>query len=201
MDIQTLATEAYAYFEWRERRTATLSAQDAHDAADFLDILNDLHEGEYLDREDVKRLSGVLRDVRDPEPDQFLTLVDGRPEWVHDLCYAAHSDFPPDDYRYALIRSALSTLSEDEGADDHEFADSEVDTYTAARFQWLASNLKRMEYVDQAQDEFGHADNIADAVGRGQFVEAAEVFNLVRAALQAWLDEVEDDSNNEEETT
>ncbi len=124
--------------------------------------------------------------TRDDPDETLYRLKDDRPEWVQELVYAAHDngDWFPDDHRYDLIHSALSAISDadDEDLDDlaYTFADNEVDAYTARRFTWLASNLKRQGYVDEAQEEFGaSASDIATAVGLGQYFEAREVFGQV----------------------
>lgn len=119
--------------------------------------------------------------------EQFVTLKDGAPEWVRDMVYDAHGVFGPDDWRYRCIEYAVYHIAETGDEDSGEFADSFVDVYTMTRFAWLASNLNRMSYVDDAVSEFGYdADQgIVGMVGLGQYMEASEVYGLVWGALDA----------------
>lgn len=126
--------------------------------------------------------------------DTIDTLKDGRPSWVQDLVREAHGGMMPDDWRYAAIRAAVEHVS-DSGAEterdledaDHEYADAQVDVYTSDRLAWLASNLNRPGYVDEAAAEFGtdaDADTV-DRIGRGQYMEAREVWGSVVRSLVA----------------
>lgn len=136
----------------------------------------------------------AYRDEARRDETRYIRLKDGRPEWIHDLVHSAHGDFGPDDWRYECIRAALNAIDENEGDEDsHDFADSHVDVYTGARLEWLASNLNRMGYCDEAVSEgLVQADaDIAERVGVGQYVEAQEVYGLVLEALQERLDDVE----------
>jgi hypothetical protein len=115
----------------------------------------------------------------------YYAVDDDAPGWVQDVVYEAHGSMLPDDWRYAAIRSALSWIAEGNSEDDdHEWSDSEVDTYTSDRFQWLASHLGRQAYVDEATEELGASEGVAEAIGAGQYVEAREIIALVRRALQ-----------------
>ena len=130
--------------------------------------------------------------------ERFTTTRDDAPEWVRDLVYRAHGDFLPDDWRYERIHDALAFISDNgyESGDDardaaHEYADQSVDVYTGARLQWVASNLQRPAYADDAADDFG-ADGmgITERLGLGQYAEALEVFSLVVDALESRAVEV-----------
>lgn len=125
--------------------------------------------------------------------DEFWCLDDARPDWVQALCYAAHDGMSPDDHKYEMIYGALSRISEasdDTDLDDlaHEFADAEPSVYNAAIAAWLASDLARGFYVDQAVEEYGVRDgrdfNIYDLIKQGWYVEARDVFSLVMEELQ-----------------
>ncbi len=122
--------------------------------------------------------------------DEFYTITDGSPEWVRDLVYAAHGDFLPDDYRYKLASDACEWIadSDDPYETGSEFADEAVDVYTGRRLAWLASNLNRPGYCDEAAATFGAESpssfSIIDLIGFGQYQEASEVYGLVLNFLQ-----------------
>src|SRR5581483_10250175 len=97
---------------------------------------------------------------RGDDPEQpYVRVKDGSPEWVTELVYAAHGEFLPDDWRYQSIRSCLGDIADNEPAelDDYqaEWADANVDVYNGARCAWLASDLRRGGYCDEAAQEFG----------------------------------------------
>jgi hypothetical protein len=132
----------------------------------------------------------------------YVRRRDDAPEWVGELVQSAHGEFFPDDWRYEAIRDACGYIADNEPDEDdgpHEFADSHVDVYTGARLAWLASHLSRPGYVDEARDEglIGPDAGITDAIGVGQYCELLEVYRLVWEALSDRLDELEDDSPDE----
>jgi len=134
--------------------------------------------------------------------DAFECFKDGAPEWMTDVMHAAHDTMFPDDWRYACAFAACSEIhdcAEDRDADElqdlaHEFADGYVDTYTAARTAWLASNLHRLAYCDEAVEEgLVAADaDISDRIAVGQYAEALEVFGAVVGALAERANELSD---------
>lgn len=124
---------------------------------------------------------------------RFVRTRDGAPEWVADIVREAHGDFLPDDWRYQVIWDAVAHIEEFGDDEDiaFQFADSHVDVYTSDRLAWLASNLNRASYCDEAQEE-GLVTQDADIIARiglGQYMEASEVFGLVLSFLQRMSDE------------
>lgn len=140
--------------------------------------------------------SWFVRKTRDSGA-PFETLKDGRPQWLVDLVHEAHAGLLPDDWKYACIRSALDHIGESEAEtrgdamdDASAFADNEVDVYTSARYEWLSSNLSRSGYVDEATETFGAASDVVESIGRGQYLEAEEVYGLVCQSLETRLEEL-----------
>jgi hypothetical protein len=130
----------------------------------------------------------VAERVEGDEDSRYIRTKDGCPEWVTQLVYSAHGDFLPDDWRYNVIQDALEAIAESDDPEDAagEFADSAVDVYTHARLKWLASNLNRAAYCDEAAQEFGAegSPDIISMIGLGQYYEASEVYGLVLRALE-----------------
>lgn len=116
---------------------------------------------------------------------EYVRIKNGSPEWVTELAHHAHGDMLPDDWRYACIMSALECISDVEGAHDlgdapYEWADDQVDAYTGQRLQWLASDLRRPDYCDEATFEMGYTvAGMVERIGLGQYQEALEVYGLV----------------------
>jgi hypothetical protein len=125
--------------------------------------------------------------------ENYVTLKDNAPEWLQDLVHDAHGDFLPDDWRYQSIRDAIGFIHDVEPGDlndGHEFADQNVDTYTGSRFAWLASNLQRAGYCDEAAAEFGTdpEGGIVQLIGMGQYMESLEVWASVVEGLREQID-------------
>lgn len=145
--------------------------------------------------ETARRATGYTETGPREDGERYVRTKNGAPEWVRDLVYEAHGgDFLPDDWRYATIRAALEWIAE--GNDDTypgPFADDMVDVYTGERFAWLASNLSRAGYVDEAVSDYGEGrwpeGGIVEAVGLGQYAEASEIFDLVMQQLEARIAE------------
>jgi hypothetical protein len=143
---------------------------------------------------------------REGEDDYYVRIKDGAPEWVREMAYAAHGGMLPDDWRYACISAAVDAIDEageDGDLDDRgaEFADGQVDVYTGERFAWLASNLTRQGYVDDAVSE-GLASpelDIADRIGLGQYMEATEVFSAVRSFLEDRAEDADDEEDEDDD--
>jgi hypothetical protein len=118
---------------------------------------------------------------RDKERDLVLPVANA-PQWFTDLCRTAHSDFPPDDWRYEFIQDALYALAED--ADAEPDLDS-LYPYTKDRLNWLASSLNRSSYCDDAASDYGWPTSTDTLIAYGMQRELEEVFTLVRQ----WLEE------------
>lgn len=138
-------------------------------------------------REAVDWFESATRGDTGKDEDRYIRTKDGTPEWVRDIVHAAHgSDFLPDDYRYKWTMEALEYIADaDDPEDSSDFADQAVDEYTGARFAWLASNLQRASYVDDAIENLGRSDQgIIGDIGLGQYQEAGEVYGIVLDALE-----------------
>lgn len=112
---------------------------------------------------------------------------------MNDLCRDAHGRMLPDDFKFEFIHDALQAIADHDETD--EARDSLApDTWTKSRLDWLASNLSRTEYVNQAVQDFGHPVNfdVAEVIGQGQLLEMQEVFDSVVNSLEENEDETED---------
>ena len=148
----------------------------------------------------VKQLAQDMADAFEgttrPNGDEIRVLRDGSPDWMRDVARRSHGDMLPDDWRYDKLEDAVAAIA-DAGDDADldelgaEFADSAVDVYNTNRYAWLASHLSRAGYVDQAREDFGPAENVTDDIGRGQYMEALEIYNDALAALRDLADEDE----------
>lgn len=130
-----------------------------------------------------------------PDGETYVRLVDDAPEWVRALVYRAHGDMLPDDWRYAAIQDALEALADGADPDDAaEYADGQVDVYTSARVAWLASHPRRIDYTDEALNDYGddYRGGILGALALGQYHEAMQVWALVCDALHEHADEADD---------
>jgi len=135
----------------------------------------------------------------DDDRETYVRVKDGSPAWVTEMVREAHDGFLPDDWRYACISAAVDAI--DEAGEDAdlsdvaaEFADSQIDVYTADRLAWLSSSLRRSSYVDEAASEglVSAETDTVDRIGIGQYMEAHEVFAAVQRFLETRAEEAED---------
>jgi hypothetical protein len=123
---------------------------------------------------------------------EFWKARDGSPQWVTDLCFAAHGDgaMLPDDWRYDFIVQALIAL--DEGGE------LEADVCTNELSAWFASNVNRLGYVDDARDDFGPGKSVIDDLQIGQLAEKQEVLDQVSWFLEGLIEDEDLEGEPEE---
>ncbi len=123
--------------------------------------------------------------------DKFLALKDGHAEWMKQVCFEAH-DSPtvgtimPDDYRYEMINECLDIIAECTNEDELEEARwnrLEAPSYNYELFEWLSSNIGRVEFCDAYADEMGERRDLIGQIIDGYTYELREVFDLVIGAL------------------
>lgn len=142
-------------------------------------------------RTNWQELSEMFETRKRDNGEHFVVLKDSAPEWAGDFVREAHGTaILPDDYRYEYIRDALEFLAEaDEDQDPNDlaakFAD-QTDPYTDNLLTWLSSNLFRLSYCDEAQDEglLRQDADIPHRIAAGQYMERMEIFNQVIQAAE-----------------
>src|SRR5262249_43783991 len=127
----------------------------------------------------------------------ILLPADGAPDWFAELCHHAHGSMMPDDWRYEFIQDALAALEDGAGHDGIDLDALYPDT--ADRLDWVASNLERPGYCDEAAEEAGGPPgDILALVAWGMDRELREVFDLVRCRLEEIADEQDDEDADAE---
>lgn len=120
----------------------------------------------------------------------FYTLAENAPEWLRDAVMEAHSDEFPNDHLYSLCLGAVADIADaSEGAycsdQSHDFADSVVPIYNAVLARWLADNVSRASWIDEAQSELGTEGDVFAMIAGGMYLEAQHVWNAVHEAISA----------------
>lgn len=130
---------------------------------------------------------------------QILLPKPGAPGWLQPMCLSAHEDgdMLPDDWRYEFIGDALDVLAEPDDRDPRERFDEWADgayIYTHEQLSWLASNLNRLGYCDEACEQYG--DTLEWDTQRriiaGMRHEQELVFESILASLEALVEEEEE---------
>ncbi len=125
--------------------------------------------------------------------ESYWRRKDGSPEWMTEVCHAAHGDMLPDDWRYSVIAECAEQLAE--GTDVDRIRDElEAEPYYHQLNAWLSSNARRAGYVDQMIEEMGgqHSkQGISGDIAFGQIFEKGEVLSLLVRALEDRVDEDE----------
>lgn len=135
-------------------------------------------------KERAEELSAAFERRTRDDNKQFVTLRDGSPEWMKEVCRTAHGGMFPDDIRYEYIEATADLISETESIEDAR--DSiESDIYTRDLTAWLGSRAGRYSYCDEAIEEYGWPGDTIKLLQLGQHAERAEVFDLVVSALES----------------
>lgn len=120
--------------------------------------------------------------------------------WKHksdtyqEFFHYAHADMLPDDYRYKMIHDVLCNMDDDDDCDPTDMLDSLVPIYSSDLLAWVSSNLTRIGYCDDYQDEFdGSALKLTEIITGGYFEELQEVYALINEWLNDNSDEEEAD--------
>jgi len=129
--------------------------------------------------------------------ESYVTLKDGRPDWLYEAVYDAHNDMLPDDWVYAECEAACEAI--DEGnlkTDDdvHEYADGRVDIYTRDRFKWAADKCLSSLYAEaeeQARDCGSDGADTADHLGAIQYHAIYAIASTMLSAVTDAGDESE----------
>jgi hypothetical protein len=135
---------------------------------------------------------------------EYHRTKDGAPQWVKDMCWAAHESggMMPDDWRYGFIVEALGALEDNEDPDEIAM---EADIYTSELTDWLGSRADRYAFCDEAMEEFGMEwkdleNGTWTLLALGQRREKDEVLAAVRGFLEEKLtvDAIEDEPDEVE---
>lgn len=126
--------------------------------------------------------------------EQFTTLRDEAPDWCREIVRKAFGGRLPDDRRIGVIARTVGAIADGWATDElhHEWCDSMVDVYYADRAMWIASDIGREIYCDNALNA-GIIDETAGIfarLGAGQYMEAREVFGILWSALRERADEI-----------
>lgn len=127
----------------------------------------------------------------------FVALKDDAPEWMTAAVHEAHGDMLPDDWCYqacSRVADAIAeTLEYDGDADpldiEAETCDALVDVYTANLTAWLASNLARVGYCDEALADMGDDRDMSQVLMSGQYLELTTIYASLVAAILTQVDD------------
>ena len=97
----------------------------------------------------------------------------------------AHGDMLPDDFRYKMIHDVLCNMDEDD-EDPIDMLESLIPINSSDLLAWISSNLNRIGYCDDYQDQYdGSALKLTEIITGGYFEELQEIYELINE----WLDE------------
>lgn len=135
----------------------------------------------------------------DPGLSRYTALKDEAPDWMRDVCHAAHGDMLPDDWRYEFIDDAALALADAEGDLDSArdlLNASDSYCYTVQQTGWLHSRNGRFGYVDDAiRGSYCDGSDVMQAIQAGMLIEQEETLQLLYDALEELAG---DDDDSEE---
>ncbi len=103
---------------------------------------------------------------------------------LQQLCFDAHADMLPDDYKYEFIIDALSILADTEA--DEAAERIEADCYTHDLTAWLHSRIGRVSYLTEVLESYEPKDGF-QLLALAQYTERTEVFHSVLGSLHTIL--------------
>lgn len=124
-----------------------------------------------------------------------VTTTDDRPEWLQGAIREAHTGDLPHDWIYAECQAVCEAIDDGTFKDEvlgyqedaiHEFADSRVEVYTKARYEWAAEFCLTYTYAEaegEDTDNGGDSSDVAEKLGRVQYYACARI---ARVILEAW---------------
>jgi len=130
--------------------------------------------------------------IYDEEKEIYHQKVCGDPKWIQDMIHDCHyNGMLPDDYVFEWVYKfceEISNLNEDE---DPLNIEVHSDDYTRDLLKWLSSNLDRIDFMEDAINEYWDTTGKCDFVcfmGIAQEKEMQEVLWTVIDKLQNRLD-------------
>lgn len=133
-------------------------------------------------------MSGWLEYRTRPDDEKFITCKAGAPDWVKDIVFDAHDNMLVNDYSYEYVNDALEVIMETDSQEDaQECMENRTEIYNSEMIKWLASNLGRAEYVDEAVSNYGYKD-LYSALQLGMAFERAKVLDIVWAGLERQIE-------------
>jgi hypothetical protein len=131
--------------------------------------------------------------VYDDEKKIYHQKKCGDPEWIQDMIHECHyQGMLPDNYVFEWVYEFCNEIADlDEDGDPLDI-EVHADTYTHDLLKWLSSNLTRMDFVEDAIDEYYNCNDKCDLalmIGIGQEKEMQEVLYTLADKLQDRIDE------------
>lgn len=120
---------------------------------------------------------------------KYIYRKDGSPEWLKDLCRAAHGDSFPDDWIYEQIANCLESILDNDCEDEAlEDAESAIDVYSSDLLDWARG---RGWYVDDAIRD--GARTLDAAIMQGQQTMIGEIFDSIVTFLSNMAEDLEEE--------
>jgi hypothetical protein len=134
----------------------------------------------------------VIRTRDDGVP--YVTLAEDVPAWLRKTVRDAHLDTLPSDWVYAECKAAVEAFDEGTfaGSDDdddcvHDHADSRVEVYTQALYQWAADHCLTEIFAAAKQEamDVGLPEDTEDRIKSIQYAAIHHIADTMRQACIA----------------
>ena len=129
----------------------------------------------------------------DGAAESFITLADDRPEWLQTAVRETHQGTLPNDWIYEECRAAVEAFdegtlddSEENDGDVHAYADSRVDVYTKALYEW-AADFCLTETWSTAEQEAKDMGLPEETTKRIVFIQYAAIRHIADTMRQACI--------------
>lgn len=133
-----------------------------------------------------------LETAKKEDGTSYVRCKENAPVNLKVLIQEAHDGMLPDDYKYDFVETALQEIAGYDGDEDciEDVANElEPDVYNSDLIKWFGSHHSRWEYVNEAVELWGHADDIIEDIKNGQLMEMQEVFYSVLESLRKIIED------------
>jgi hypothetical protein len=117
----------------------------------------------------------------------YVTLVEGKPEWLQEAVREAHQGTLPSDWIYAECKAAVEAFDAGELADEDavfDHVEGRVDVYTKSLYQWAADFCLTGTWASAEQEatDMGLPDETEKRIAAIQYAAIRHVADAMRDA-------------------
>lgn len=134
----------------------------------------------------IQKYSDMFESKTRENGESYVVLKKDRADKLQESVYQAHGDRMPNDWIYGTYADLMQRLTEYDinSIDDvyeyqGEIVDGAVDVYTADLTQWLADDIRNVDYITQAVDTFGNQKDGAGLLATAQYMAIDEIYGHI----------------------
>lgn len=126
----------------------------------------------------------------------------GDPKWIQDMIHACHyQGMFPDDFVFRWVYEFCSEISNLKDEDDPMEIEVHSDDYTHDLLKWLSSNLARIDFMEDALNEYWDVSGKCDFVCFMGIAQEKEMQEVLFTVIDKLNDRLDEENENEKENS